>query len=36
MRKESEAAEPEVRTGGINVVFKKLVHKILKRIKNEP
>ena len=35
-RREVRAPEPEVYTGGVNIAFKELVHKILERIKNEP
>lgn len=35
-RKETKVPEPEVCTGGVNVAFKKSIHKILERIQNEP
>jgi len=34
--RESRAIEPVVQTGGVNVAFREPIHKILKRIKNEP
>lgn len=35
-RREARALKPEVYVGGVNMAFKKPVHKILEQIKNEP